>query len=81
LDEKYWRLDEKMDIEEQLLRRIPFVITDDEYMSLPEAMRGEIKGDYNLRRMPGRFLGHKTIRLSKKTLIEGIDFEIEYSLI
>lgn len=70
-----------MDIEEQLLKRIPFVITDDEYMSLPEAMRGQIKGDYNPRRMPGRFLGNRTIRLSKKTLIEGIDFEIEYSLI
>jgi len=70
-----------MGFEEQLLRRIPFVITDDEYMGLPEAMRGQIRGDFNPGHMPGRFLGNRTIRLSKKTLIEGIDFEIEYSLI
>ena len=70
-----------MGFEEQLLMRVPFVITDDEYMSLPEAMRGQIRGDFNPRHMPGRFLGNRTIRLSKKTLIEGIDFEIEYSFI
>ena len=70
-----------MDFEDALLRKIPFILTEDEWNRMPDTMKGRIEGDYNPGHMSGRFLGSRTLRLKKKTLIEGLDFAIEYSLI
>lgn len=70
-----------MNYEDAILSKVPFTLTNDEWDRIPSAMKGKIRGDYNPGHMPGRFMGCNTIRLKKKTLIEGIDFKIEYSLI
>lgn len=66
---------------EKLLAKVPFTLTQSEWDRIPSRMKGMIKGDYNPGHMPGQMLGSKTLRVANRVLIEGMDFEIEYSLI
>lgn len=70
-----------MTAEEKLLARVPFVLTEDEWARIPSRMKGVIRGDYNPGHQPGHMLGSKTLKVANRMLIEGMDFEIEYSLI
>ena len=75
------RLEDKMTPTEKLLQKVPFTLTDSEWGSIPDNMKGRIRGDYNPGRLPGIMVGNRTLKVGKKMLIEGIDFTIEYSLI